>query len=159
MKLLSRIALAIVIVACIGAGIFAFKLGGIRDGLRKNVANLTTEKNKLTKDLADTRTDLTNTKQDLTKTQDELTNTKGELEAGKVALASKTQEADKLQKLCSNLLIILKRVWRMPVLVTSAALPSLVIRSKHRLKKIESLVNNSPVLAKMLLHAKIEWRN
>jgi len=97
MKLLSRIVLAIAIVACIGAGIFAFKLGGIRDGLRKNVANLTTEKNKLTKDLADTRTDLTNTKQDLTKTQDELTNTKGELEASKVALAGKTQEADKLQ--------------------------------------------------------------
>ena len=97
MKLLSRIALAIAIVACIGAGFFAFKLGGVRDGLRKDVADLTTDKNKLTKDLADTRTDLTKTKQELTKTADELTNTKADLEGKKVELANKTQEAEKLQ--------------------------------------------------------------
>jgi len=97
MKLLSRIALAVAIVACLGAGFFAFELKGIRDGLRDDVAKLTTEKTKLTKDLADTRTDLVNTKQDLTKTRDDLTNTKGELEAAKVTLATKTLEADKLQ--------------------------------------------------------------
>ena len=97
MKLLSRIALAIAIVACIGAGFFAYKLGGVRDGLRTEVANLTADKTKLTKDLADTRTELGSTKQDLAKTRDDLTNTKGELEATKVTLATKTQEADKLQ--------------------------------------------------------------
>jgi len=97
MKLLSRIALAIAIVACVGAVFFAFKLGGNRDAWHATADKFEVEKTKLTKDLADTRTDLTTTKQDLTKAHDDLTNTKGELEAGKVALATKTQETDKLQ--------------------------------------------------------------
>ena len=97
MKLLSRIILAIAIVACGSALFFAHKVGANRDGLRTNVANLTTEKTKLTKDLADARTELTTAKQDLAKTRDDLTNTKGELEAGKVGLATKAQEAEKLQ--------------------------------------------------------------
>ncbi|MEI8314825.1 MAG: hypothetical protein WCG79_05175 [Verrucomicrobiota bacterium] len=97
MKLISRIALAIAIVACIGAGIFAFKLGNSRDTWHTAADKFETEKTKLAKDLGDTRDDLTATKQDLTKTRDELTNTKGELEAGRVALATKAQEVDKLQ--------------------------------------------------------------
>ena len=97
MKLLVRIALAIAIVAGGSALFFANKVGGIKKDLGDQVASLTTEKAKLTKNLADVRTELGTTKQELTKSQEDLNNTKGELEAGKIALTTKTHEADSLK--------------------------------------------------------------
>ena len=97
MKLLIRIAFVITIVACIGAAYFARQLGVKRDELQTETTSLTTQKTKLTKDLADTHTDLTAAKKNLTKAQDNLTEAQKFVEASKNALATKTQEAEKLQ--------------------------------------------------------------
>lgn len=94
MKMFARIALGIAILACIGAIVFANKLGGIRDGLKRDKEQLTAEKTRLTADLATANANLSATKQQLAKTQEELTTTVGMLEGKKTELAQKTQEAD-----------------------------------------------------------------
>ena len=97
MKLFSRIALVIAIVACIGTWFFASQLGANRNELRTDKATLTAETAKLTKDLAEKRTELANTKLEWEKTKEDLTTSQGALASSKVSLATKTQEADTLK--------------------------------------------------------------
>ena len=97
MKLFSRIALAIAIVACISACFFANQLGANRNGLRAEKDSLIVDKAKLEKDVAAARTEVATTKQEWEKTKEDLTTTQGALASSKVTLATKTQEADTLK--------------------------------------------------------------
>ena len=97
MKLLSRIALAITIVACGVSLFYSYQAKQRRDDLRKDVADLTDTKTKLTKNLADAKTECDSTKQDLKKTNEDLGAVKGQLDGKTTELAQKTQDADKLK--------------------------------------------------------------
>jgi hypothetical protein len=94
MKMFARIALVLAILACGTALFLANKLGGIRDGLKRDKEQLIVEKNKLTTDLASTTDKLNTTTKALTKANEDLTATAGLLEGEKVKVAQKTQEAD-----------------------------------------------------------------
>jgi len=102
MKLFSRIALAIAILACISACFFASQLGANRNSLRAEKDSLIADKAKLDKDVAAARTELATTKQEWEKTKEDLTTTQGALASSKVTLATKTQEADTLKAALSG---------------------------------------------------------
>lgn len=97
MKILGRIALVIAIVACIGAIVFANKLGATRDALVVDKTQLTADKAKLNTELASTRTELGNTKQALVKANDDITTANGVIDGLKTSLATKSKEAEGLK--------------------------------------------------------------
>ena len=97
MNKLSKIAPIIVILACAGSLFFAFKLGGIKKDLNDRVASLTSDKDRLQKDLTGAKQDLASTKQTLQATQGELATANGNLQAREVELKQKAQEAGQLK--------------------------------------------------------------
>ena len=94
MNKLSKIAPIIVILACAGSLFFAFKLGGIKKDLNERVVSLTSDKDRLEKDLSSAKQDLASAKQTLQATQGELATANANLQARQVELAAKTQEAE-----------------------------------------------------------------
>jgi seryl-tRNA synthetase len=97
MNKLSKIAPLIVILACAGSLFFAFKLGGIKKELNDKVVTLTSDKDRLEKDLTGAKQDLASTKQTLQATQGELATANANLQARQVELTAKTQEAEQLK--------------------------------------------------------------
>ncbi len=97
MNKLGKIAPLVVIIACLGSGYFAFKISGQKKDMRGQIDGLTSEKDRLSTELASTKKDLSTTQTALAKTTEDLATATNNLRAAQAELAAKTQEADTLK--------------------------------------------------------------
>ncbi len=97
MNKLGKVAPIVVILASLGSLFFVFQLSGKKKDLTEQNTALTSDKERLDKDLASTRADLRTTKTALTKTTDDLNTASNSLQVAQDSLTQKTQEADGLK--------------------------------------------------------------
>ena len=97
MNKLGKIALIIVILACLGSLYFAYTLGENKKTQAAKIAELDSSLNTTTATLNKTKTTLKQTETDLAKTKSDLEQTNAVLLTTKTALDQKTQEADGLK--------------------------------------------------------------
>ena len=103
MSKIGKIAPIIVILACIGSLFFAFKINGIKTGLKADKERLTGDLNNTQKQLASTKADLAKKTEDLTKSEDEKAQIKATLTATELARDKfKTEAEDTKTKLTQS---------------------------------------------------------
>ena len=97
MNKLGKIALIVVIIACLGSLYFAYTLGGIKKTQAARIAELDSSLNSTRSTLAKTENRLKQTETDLSQTKSDLDQANTTLQTTKAALDQKTQEADGLK--------------------------------------------------------------
>jgi len=97
MNKLAKIATIIVILASGGSLFLAFKLGGIRNKLKDDNAQLTQERDSVHAQYVASEAQLKNAKAQLQQTQADLTTSKSQADACQLNLAAKAQEAEQLK--------------------------------------------------------------
>jgi myosin heavy subunit len=97
MAYMKRIALIVVIVACVISLGLVWKVGDIKNKQRTQIAQLTDTLNDTKNTLVKTETNLATTKSDLKQTQDKLTDTETKLTAANVTIDEKTKTVAALE--------------------------------------------------------------